>query len=145
MNRAAPYRWVAGFTLVEMLAVLAIIGLLMTLGIPTYFRWIATNEVTNAAQTLTQEVARVRTQVKRRDAPITLIVTDGGSSVVSDRTVSMPLSSVAGGLTLTFVPPYGTLASGTATPQSVTVRSTRNASVSRQVSVVSLFGKTVVR
>lgn len=135
----------AGFTLIEMLAVLAIIGLLMTLGTPAYLRWIATNDVTNAAQTLTQEVARVRTQVKRRDAPITLVVTDGGSSVVSDRTVPLSLSSVTGALNLTFVPPYGTLATGTVTPQSVTIHSTRNAGVSRQVSIVSLFGKTVVQ
>ena len=135
----------AGFTLIEMLVVLAIIGLLMTLGTPAYLRWIATNDVTNAAQTLTQEVARVRTQVKRRDAPITLVVTDGGSSVVSDRTVPLSLSSVTGALNLTFVPPYGTLATGTVTPQSVTIHSTRNAGVSRQVSIVSLFGKTVVQ
>ena len=135
----------AGFTLVEMLAVLAIIGLLMSLGTPVYLRWIAGNEASNAARTLTQEISRVRTQVKRLDAPITLTVTSGNSSVVSDRTVTLPLSSVAGGLILTFVPPYGTLASGTTTPQSVTLRSTRNTSVSRQVSVVSLFGKAVVQ
>ena len=135
----------AGFTLVEILAVLAIIGLLMALGTPVYLRWIAVNEVTNAARTLTQEVARVRTQVKRLDAPITLVVADGGSSVVSDRTVTLPLSSVAGQLNLTFVPPYGTLSSDTATPQSVTIRSSRNSSVSRQVSIVSLFGKAVVQ
>ncbi len=134
-----------GFTLVEMLAVLAIIGLLMSLGTPVYLRWIAGNEASNAARTLTQEISRVRTQVKRLDAPITLVVANGGSSVVSDRTVTLPLSSVAGGLSLTFVPPYGTLASGTTTPQSVTLRSTRNTSVSRQVSVVSLFGKAVVQ
>ena len=135
----------AGFTLVEMLAVLAIIGLLMSLGTPVYLRWIAVNEVTNAARTLTQEVARVRTQVKRLNAPITLVVANGGSSVVSDRTVTLPLSSVAGQLNLIFIPPYGTLASGTATPQSVTIRSSRNSSVSRQVSIVSLFGKAVVQ
>lgn len=135
----------AGFTLVEMLAVLAIIGLLVALGTPVYLRWIAVNEVTNAARTLTQEVARVRTQVKRLDAPITLVVVNGGSSVVSDRTVTLPLSSVTGQLNLTFVPPYGTLSSGTATPQSVTIRSSRNSSVSRQVSIVSLFGKAVVQ
>ena len=135
----------AGFTLVEMLAVLAIIGLLVALGTPVYLRWIAVNEVTNAARTLTQEVARVRTQVKRLDATITLVVANGGSSVVSDRTVTLPLSSVTGQLNLTFVPPYGTLSSGTATPQSVTIRSSRNSSVSRQVSIVSLFGKAVVQ
>ena len=135
----------AGFTLVEMLAVLAIIGILMVIGTPVYLRWIAVNEVTNAARTLTQEVARVRTQVKRLDATITLVVANGGSSVVSDRTVTLPLSSVTGQLNLTFVPPYGTLSSGTATPQSVTIRSSRNSSVSRQVSIVSLFGKAVVQ
>ena len=135
----------AGFTLVEMLAVLAIIGLLMSLGTPVYLRWIAVNEVTNAARTVTQEVARVRTQVKRLNAPITLVVANGGSSVVSDRTVTLPLSSVTGQLNLIFVPPYGTLSSGTATPQSVTIRSSRNSSVSRQVSIVSLFGKAVVQ
>ena len=128
-----------------MLAVLAIIGILMVIGTPVYLRWIAVNEVTNAARTLTQEVARVRTQVKRLDATITLVVANGGSSVVSDRTVTLPLSSVAGQLNLTFVPPYGTLSSGTATPQSVTIRSSRNSSVSRQVSIVSLFGKVVVQ
>ena len=128
-----------------MLAVLAIIGILMVIGTPVYLRWIAVNEVTNAARTLTQEVARVRTQVKRLDAPITLVVVNGGSSVVSDRTVTLPLSSVTGQLNLTFVPPYGTLSSGTATPQSVTIRSSRNSSVSRQVSIVSLFGKVVVQ
>ena len=71
----------AGFTLVEMLAVLAIIGLMMSLGTPVYLRWIAGNEVSNAARTLTQEISRVRTQVKHLDAPITLTVTNGSSSV----------------------------------------------------------------
>ena len=135
----------SGFTLIELLAVIAIIGLIGTIGTPAYFRWIATNNTVSAATTLAQEVTRTRTQVKRSDTAITLKVVNGVSAVVSNRTVTLPNVTVSGTLNLTFVPPFGTLATGTLTPQTVTLVSSSNPSVTRQVSVVSLFGKVVVK
>lgn len=149
MNRIRPLKRLsrtrAGFTVIELLAVLAIAGILIAAGTPSYLRWVALNDTLSAATTLSQEVARVRTQVKRSDTAITLQVSNGGHTITSDRTLDLPLTTVSGTLNLTFVPPYGTLATGTTTPQSVTITSTRNASVTRQVSVVSLFGKVTVK
>ena len=134
-----------GFTVAELLAVLAMASLLIVLSTPRFLRTVAMNETAEAVNTLVGEVTRVRGLVKRQGAPITLTVTNNGAAVISDQTRSLKLVKATGTLNLTFLPPYGTLAPGSALPQSVTLSSTRDAGVSRQVSVVSTFGKVGVR
>ncbi len=135
----------AGFTLVEMLLVLLVVGLMVAVGTPVYLRWVAKTEVDTAANLLAQEVSRVRTIVKRTDRPVVLSVSSGGSAVTSTRTLALQNVQSTGSLNLTFVPPFGTLAEGTSTPQSLSLVSLRQPDVSRTVSVVSLFGKVNIR
>lgn len=134
-----------GFTVAELLAVIFIASLLIVLSTPKYLRTVASNEANVAARTVASEITRVRTQVKRLDAPITLTVANNGTVITSDQTRSLKLVKVAGTLNLTFQPPYGTLAPGTTLPQSVSVSSTRAPDIIRQVSVVSVFGKVGVQ
>lgn len=133
-----------GFTMVELLVVIGILGILLAIGIPNYVRWTASMEVRSAAVNLAQQIVRIRTEAKR-GSTVTLSTTTGSSAVtVGSRTVTLSGATVQTTGSLSFRAPYGTLEGGV-TPQEFTLRSTRNSSLTRTVRVVSLMGKVVVQ
>lgn len=138
-------RSLAGFTMVEVLIVVAVVAVIAALGSGPYLRWVAQNDAMTASALVQGEIARVRTAVKRTDAPVTLTLTSGGNVMQSGRTVALPSVVAQGTLSLTFMPPYGTLAENTALPQQVRLVSVRSGDVSRLLTVTSLFGHVVTQ
>lgn len=152
----------SGFTLIEILLVIAIIGILLALGIPSYLNWIAASETQRDAQTLVREIQQARTLAKRGTAQ--RLTTTANSNVVtitpvefvssawsavsgaSVRTIALERANVGTARTLVFTPPYGAMdTTVSTTPQTFTLTSTRRNTTTRTVDVISLMGKAVIR
>lgn|GEM_PF-880706 len=152
----------SGFTLIEILLVIAIIGILLALGIPGYLNWIAASETQRDAQTLVREIQQARTLAKRGTAQrltttansnvVTVTPVEFASSAWSAvsgatvRTVTLEGARVGTARTLVFTPPYGAMdTTVSTTPQTFTLTSTRRNTQTRTVDVISLMGKAVIR
>lgn len=152
----------SGFTLIEILLVIAIIGILLALGIPSYLNWIAASETQRDAQTLVREIQQARTLAKRGTAQ--RLTTTANSNVItitpvefvssawsavsgaSVRTIALERANVGAARTLVFTPPYGAMDTAVSTtPQTFTLTSTRRNTLTRTVDVISLMGKAVIR
>ncbi|ACO45511.1 prepilin-type N-terminal cleavage/methylation domain-containing protein [Deinococcus deserti] len=135
----------AGFTLIEVLVVIAMIGILSVIGAGSYSRWLANNDVQLAAATLTQRIQEARTLAKRGTANVVLTtVADSATFTSNGKTYSVPAATIKTAQTLTFQPPYGVLSNPTY-PIDVTVQSTRNSAVTRKVRIISMLGKVVIQ
>ncbi|GGM38318.1 hypothetical protein GCM10008956_13400 [Deinococcus arenae] len=143
-------RGAQGFSLFELLVVLAVLGILLAIGIPAYQGWIARTELDRAVSLVATELQTTRSAA-RKGSLQTFAATAGDTRFVSrGRTVELPSARIESDLTLTFQPPFGTIqtpvgATAPTTPLSVVVRSTRKSSLLRTVSVVSLMGKVIVK
>ena len=140
----------SGFTLLEVLVVIAVIGILLAIGMPSYQAWITRTELDRAASIVSTEINAARSAA-RNGAAQTVTLTAGGTSVQS-RGLTIPLPSARSkeDVILVFEPPYGTLqaqvgAVNPVTPQVMTVQSTRDPARTRTLSVVSLMGKVIVQ
>ena len=140
----------AGFSLLEVLVVLAVLGILLALGIPGYQRWITRTELDRAAGLVATEIQTTRSAARRGDVQ-TFQTTANGTSVTSRGVnITLPTAKTDAAVELRFQPPFGTIQapSGSAsptTPVNVIVRSTRDPNLFRTVSVVSLMGKVIVK
>ena len=148
--------WKTGFTLLEMLVVLAIIGILMAVGFPNLTTWQIRSTVDNAAQQLASDIDRQRIETKRLNTPQVIEVVNLSSYKVGTVTKTMPPGTtvVLNNTTtmpnpLTFYPPYGTFYPPYGTTKPIapiyTIGSTRDSSIFRTVSVISLLGKVIVK
>lgn len=148
-----------GFTLIEVLIVIAIIAILSAVALPIYLGWLAQVEAQSAAVSLAQQLQNARTQAKRGTAQ--RVSTTAGSSVVTltpvqrvggawtatgsgTRTSTLEGATVQTTSALVFLPPYGNVEID-AVPQAFAVQSVRRASTIRSVRVISLMGKVVVQ
>nr|WP_256434976.1 prepilin-type N-terminal cleavage/methylation domain-containing protein [Deinococcus sp. JMULE3] len=143
-------RGTQGFSLLEVLFVVTILGILLALGVPSYQRWITRTELDRAAGLVATEIQTTRSAA-RKGTVQTFTATAGGTSVVSrGTTLNLPTAKTDGAVSLTFQPPFGTIqtpagAVAPITPVNVIVRSTRDPNLFRTVSVVSLMGKVIVK
>ena len=153
-----------GFSLVEMLVVIAILGILMALGFGSYTRWRASSAVMEGAQQFARDIDRTRTSAKRENtcwliqptsftAEVTTYqiqkfangVCTGTASSTQTRTLpaGTQLRYVSGSpMYVNFTPPYGTT---DAAPNEYTVSWKNNTAIQRSVRVTSIMGKTVIR
>jgi type IV fimbrial biogenesis protein FimT len=105
-----------GFTLVEMLIVIAIIAIATTMGIPSYREWVMNTQIRNAAQSVQNGMQKARSEAVKRNAsiefvlganPLWIIQTAGGgaeierASVEGTRNVTYTITP-AGATTITF-------------------------------------------
>ena len=144
-----------GFSLLELLIVLAILGLLLGLGVPSYLRWRAQAELDEAARALAQAFQYARAEAKRANAERCVRVWREGFAIgancdtlsasthrFSQVEVSESNYSSFPPLDVTFKPPYGTT---DAPLKKFTLQHTRYSQLTRNVHVIGVIGKVVVR
>jgi prepilin-type N-terminal cleavage/methylation domain-containing protein len=151
----------SGFTLLEGLVVLAVLGVLLALATPSYLRWRAHTVTNEAALQFARDIERTRTEAKRLNTRMRIeLASDNGYrriNVASGATTSISLPPgvrLEPGDTLdsqghqrstwyiVFVPPYGTT---DASPASFRVSWSNDTSIERTVRVVGVTGKVIVR
>ena len=152
-----------GFTLIEVLVVIAILGILMTLGFGSYTRWRASSAVMEGAQQFARDIDRTRTSAKRENVCWQIKLTSSSDSTTyqllsftntdcsgtASRTQNRALptgtrlSFLSGNPEyINFFPPYGTTDSA---PNKYEIKWAANSLIKRAVHVSSILGKTVIK
>lgn len=143
----------SGFTIIEFLIVIAMIGILASIGIPNYLTWRANTLTREAAQQFARDVERLRTEVKRSNVAMGVEVTSGEQSyTLDDREVSLPGGvevyrvlddgTVVANTSFTFSPPYAT---ADLKRRDFELRWISDPDIQRTVTVVGVTGKVIVR
>lgn len=70
----------AGFSLVELMIVIAIIGFLAVIGLPGYNTWIQNSRVRNGAESILNGLQLTRSEALARNATIDFVLTDAATS-----------------------------------------------------------------
>ena len=70
-------RRVPGFTLIEMMVVLAIIGILLMIGTPLFSQFVANSRIRAAAEAFANAVAQARTEAIKRNQPVEFLISSG--------------------------------------------------------------------
>jgi len=159
-----------GFTLLEVLIVIAIIAVLSALSLGTYSRWRASSAVMDGTQQFSQRISLARTSAKRTNdcwsvslvAPTsttntqyeikryskTCPTTASPMTALESSTYTMPggtillPDSVTASSAINFSPPYGTTDSA---PDTFIVKWRATSDVQRKVRLTSIFGKVVIK
>lgn len=94
-NMLIRYR-TAGFTIIEVLIVLAIMGVLFAIGMPLYREWIENTKIRTSAESILSGLNIARAEAVRLNAPVELQIAAGTSSswIVACTTVSATCPAV---------------------------------------------------
>jgi prepilin-type N-terminal cleavage/methylation domain-containing protein len=143
-----------GFTLIEVLGVLLLLGLALSLGFKTYGGFLARARLQEEARKLAQAFAAARTEAKRAHAPVCIRVEREGYRVGypcgSGTYRTFAVAQATGGslpLQITYAPPHGAADYGVPDTffTSVTLVHKGDPGLTRDVNVVGPLGKVVVR
>jgi prepilin-type N-terminal cleavage/methylation domain-containing protein len=143
-----------GFTLIEVLGVLFILGVALALGFTAYGGFLARARLEGDARNLAQAFAAARAETKRAHTPVCVQVEREGYRLGypcgSGTYRAFAVAQVAGNtlpLEITYVPPYGTADYGVSDTlfASVTLVHKDAPGLARDVNLVGPLGKAVVR
>jgi type IV fimbrial biogenesis protein FimT len=70
----------AGFTLIELIVVLAIIGVVMALGVPSYREWMLNLQIRGATEATLNGLQLARGEAVRRNASVEFVLDTGGGA-----------------------------------------------------------------
>jgi len=145
----------SGFTLLEGLVVLAVLGILLAIATPSYLRWRANTVTNEAALQFARDIERTRTEAKRRNTRMRIELTSNTAAQGYFRidlasgartSISLPpgvrLEPLGASMGATFSPPYGTT---DAPLRSFAVFWQNDASITRTIRVVGVTGKVIVQ
>jgi len=102
-----------GFTLIELVVTLTVLGLLMALGMPAMGEWMGSLRIRNAAESAQNGLGKARMEAMRRNQVVTYWI-------VTDKTSGCALTSVAASWVVSLDDPTGhcaDAASAAATPR----------------------------
>lgn len=71
-----PVRRIGGFTLMELMIGLTIVGVLLAIGAPSFATWLQASKLASASQTYLAGVQTARTEAIRRNVPVQFVLTD---------------------------------------------------------------------
>ncbi|MBN8463404.1 MAG: GspH/FimT family pseudopilin [Dechloromonas sp.] len=72
----------SGFSLIELMIVLAIVGIGLLVGLPSYANWVANSRIRNAAESIQNGLQLARSEAVRRNARVSFVVAaDSGWTV----------------------------------------------------------------
>jgi len=138
-----------GFTLMELLIVLAIIGIVAGLGLPGYLTYVAKLETAQVAGAYQQQLEAAQGLARRGQQVRLSTVADStvakteilsGSTWTTRTSFALGNAKASAASSITLYPPYGTLDSA---PTTLTFKSSRNSGITRTVRIISLMGKAV--
>lgn len=72
-----------GFTLVEVMVSVTIIGLLFTFGLPTFTAWIQNQQIRNCAESILNGLQLAKSQAVRSNVNVQLILTNGSPTAAN--------------------------------------------------------------
>lgn len=75
-----------GLTLIELLIGIAIIGMLLTMGLPSYARWIQSSQIRTAAESVHSGLQLARTEAVRRNAAVNFTLNGNNWTVTANGT-----------------------------------------------------------
>ena len=108
-----------GFTLLEMLIVIAILGIFLALGVSSLLNFRARLTLQQAQQVVVQELIRARSDARKLSVNQTVTWTDSSLTITANdqsRTTKLPsgikLSQNKGSAALTYSAPYSTISVG---------------------------------
>lgn len=133
-----------GFTMIEMIIVLAVLGILLAIATPNYQRWRANVQVQQMAQQLAQDISKQSSEARRTNTSKALTVASNQYSL-NGNTITMPskISLTPDASTaLTFAPPYGSSSSPLRT---FTLTWKSDTTIERKVRVVGVMGKVIIQ
>lgn len=150
----------SGFSLVEILIVIAVVGVIAGVGSLSYVNWRNNSVVSDAVRQITQDIERARSDAKRLNATRRFFastgtsyqIRDGNDAVLNTRIlpqgaqiaqVTQDTSSQTS-ISLSFAAPYGTQSTAAAW-YDIVVRSVSNTNLTRTVRVIGPLGKVIVR
>jgi len=113
IRRTSAARRQRGVTLIEMVIALAIVGLLVTMGLPSFMIWIQNTQIRTAAEAALNGLQLARAEAVRRNAPVTFTltgfdwsITDAAGTEIESRLSgegsSNAILTVVGAMPLTF-------------------------------------------
>ena len=115
MLRRTPPR---GFSLIELMIALAVLGIAIMVGLPSYARWIQNSNVRNTSESILQGLQRARSEAIARNISTTFTLGNGALWTVTDITTApntvietRPAGEIQASITLSVlpVPPAGVL------------------------------------
>lgn len=133
-----------GFSMIEIVIVLAVLAILIAIATPNYQRWRANVQVQQMAQQLAQDISQQRSEARRTNTSKALTVATNqyslnGRTVTMPSTISLTPDTLAA---LTFAPPYGSSSSPLRT---FTLTWKSNSTIERKVRVVGVMGKVIIQ
>lgn len=135
-----------GFSMIEILVVLAVLGILIAIATPNYRRWQAEVQVRQVTEQFVQEINKQRSEAKRTNTNRSIsfeanaYTPNGGTTITMPSTiVFQPQDSTA---SLSFQSPYGT---SNEPLRTFKIRWANDPSIERTVRVVGVMAKVIVQ
>ncbi|MDD5395524.1 MAG: GspH/FimT family pseudopilin [Thiothrix sp.] len=88
MLSALPKNSEHGFTLIELIITIAIIGIAITLGMPGYGTWIQNTQIRTAAESIQNGLQLARGEAVRRNTPVQFVLTDSSPAEANVNSVT---------------------------------------------------------